>query len=358
LRRLGVLQAVEDAGFQRMHRHRAWLGDVFIEGPAGPVGAYSLAPRRIVLDQLLTERAIAAGAEFQERARVEALLFESERVVGASVQRIGGERRDVRARIVVGADGKGSDVAKWVGAPKYSEGMPGRPIYYGYFHGVEPLPEPTVELFFGGNHVAFCMAMRPDEHVLIIEAQPEEFAEIRSDVQSWFWKTYTTLPGMERRLRHATLEGSLLGVKGIDSYFRQPFGPGWVLTGDAGYVKDPVTAYGVGDAMLQGFWLAKALGAWFDGADWEATMSDYKQRRDVAFRAPYEQTLAAVNARDDDVSLDDLRVALTNPQDAGHLLRALPDVLDQAFAPMDRFRHAYLKTLFEAARGQSAASLL
>ena len=51
LRRLGVLDHIEAAGFRRIFRHRAWVEDICIEAPAGPPGTYSIAPRRVVLDQ-------------------------------------------------------------------------------------------------------------------------------------------------------------------------------------------------------------------------------------------------------------------------------------------------------------------
>lgn len=350
LNRLGVLQRIEAAGFQRMYRHRAWLDDICIEVPAGPVGAYSLAPRRNVLDQILIDRAVECGAEFIERARVERVIVESGSVVGAVVQRIGGERFEVRAKVVVGADGKNSNVAKWVAAEKYEERPFGRPIYYAYCHGLEPLPEPTMELFFGSNRVGFCLAMRPDEHCLIIESQPGEFESIRRDPRAWLLREYATLPGMARRLKNVVFEEHVFGTRGVESNFRKPYGPGWALTGDASYVKDPITGLGVGDALLQGFLLAKALGAWFDGADWEVTMSGFQQRRDLAFRPFFDQTEAAVAARDDGDALDDLRAALVSQHDAHLLLKALPGLLDQAFAPMDRFRHAVLKSMFDSAK--------
>ncbi|HVH62598.1 MAG TPA: FAD-dependent monooxygenase, partial [Candidatus Dormibacteraeota bacterium] len=172
LSRLGVLQRIEAAGFRRLYRHRAWVDDICIDVPAGPRGAYSLAPRRKVLDQILIERAVECGAEFIERARVESLIVDSGNVAGAVVQRIGGERFEVRAKVVVGADGKSSSVAKWVAAEKYDERPFGRPIYYAYCHGLEPLADPAIEFFFESNRVGFCLAMRPDEHCLVIESQP------------------------------------------------------------------------------------------------------------------------------------------------------------------------------------------
>ncbi|HKC19294.1 MAG TPA: NAD(P)/FAD-dependent oxidoreductase [Candidatus Dormibacteraeota bacterium] len=354
LRRLGVLERIEAAGFRRMYRHRAWLGDIMVEAPAGPPGAYTLAPRRIVLDQVLIDRAVEAGAEFMERSRVDGLLVEDGTIVGATIQRIGGDAFEVRSRVVVGADGKSSKIAEWVGAAKYSEGDPGRPIFYGYFQGVESLTEPTVEMFFASNHLGFCMPMRPDEHILIIEAQPEDFARIRTDARAWFLSEYTTFPGMNTRIRHATLEGNILGVRGIQNYFRTPYGPGWALSGDAAYVKDPITAYGVGDAMLQGFWLARSLDEFFGGKPWQEAMSAYQERRDNAFRAFFEQTAHAVSLRDDEGALAELRSVLVNQHDTRVLLQMMPRFLDQAFDPMARFRHAIMRSAWDTAQEQSS----
>jgi flavin-dependent dehydrogenase len=154
---------------------------------------------------------------------------------------------------------------------------------------------------------------------------------------------------MAERVQNATLDGRMLGTRGVENFFRRPYGPGWALTGDAAYVKDPCTGYGVGDALLQSFMIAKALGAWLDGADWEATMEAYTQRRDTALRPLYEQTVAAAATRDDaHKQLDPLRAVLVNQHDARRLIRALPGVLDQMFEPMDRFRHGFLTNLYEA----------
>lgn len=348
LRRLGVLERIEAAGFRRMYRHRAWLGDILVESPAGPPGAYTLAPRRVVLDQILIDRAVELGAQFLERSRVDRLIVDDGSVVGAAVQRIGGDSFEIRARVVIGADGKGSKVAEWVGAEKYGERVLGRPIYYGYFHGVEPLTEPAVEMFFASNRIGFCLAMRPDEHILIIEAQPEDFSSIRTDARAWFLSEYAKFAGMERRIRDAELEGNMLGVRSIDNFFRKPYGAGWALTGDAAYVKDPITAYGVGDAMLQGFWLAKSLEEFFNGRPWDEALASYQERRDNSFRALFDQTTNAIALRDDEEALAELRPVLVNQHDVRMLVQAMPRFLDEAFDPMDRFRHAVLKAMFES----------
>ena len=350
LRRLGVLDRILDAGFRPVHRHRAWIDDIAIEVPAGPPGSYSIAPKRVVLDHILVQRARELGAEVLERRRADGLIFEDGCVVGAKVQTIGGGSRDIRARVVVGADGKLSHVARWVDAPRYNERPAGRPVYLGYFHGISELPSTTIEMFFKSDRIGFCFPMRPDEHLLAIEAQPRDFEDIRRDPMGWFMTMYATLPGMESRIREAQIDGKLVGVKSVDNFFRKPYGKGWALTGDAAYVKDPCTGYGVGDALAQAFLLSRALGSCLDGADWETTMAAYQERRDGLLGPLFEQTVAAAESLDSPRDeLDRLRVMLLSQHDARKLVRALPALVSQVFDPMDQLRHAFVAQLYEEA---------
>ena len=355
LRRLGVLDRILEAGFRPVNRHRAWIDDIAIEVPAGPPGTYSIAPKRVVLDHVLIERARECGAEVLERVRADGLIFEGDRVVGAKVQALGGESREIRARIVVGADGKVSQVARWVEAPRYNERPAGRPVYLGYFHGVPDLPDTTIEMFFKSDRIGFCFPMRPDEHLLAIEAQPRDFDDCRRDPLGWFTTTFATLPGMDRRLEHAEIDGRVVGVKSVDNVFRKPYGPGWALTGDAAYVKDPCTGYGVGDAFVQAFLLSRALGECLDGAPWDETMDAYQQRRDGLLAPLFEQTIAAADATDiSSGDLDRLRVMLLSQHDARKVARALPALAEQVFDPVDQLRHAFFAQLFEQATERAA----
>ena len=298
LKRLGVLEDILAAGFRRVTRHRSWIGDCCFEGPAGPPGTFSLCPRRVVLDSVVMDHAVKAGAHFEHRTRVEGLIRDGDDVEGAVLQTAGGERREVRARIVIGADGRSSKVAEWVGAEHYDAVPALRPAYYGYFHGIEPRPEPTLELMFGGDQIGFLFPMREGEDCIAIEMQPEDFEEFRTDHAAAFDARLRRLPEMARRMKSAHLEGKIMGVKGIDNYFRKPYGAGWALAGDAGYLKDPSTGSGIGDAVDVSFMLAKALGEWLDGAEWEATMSAFQQKRDEVMKPMYAGTLAFTRMRD------------------------------------------------------------
>src|SRR5579884_4176160 len=295
--RLGVLDDVLAAGFRKVVRTRTYVGACSLEGPIGPPGSFALCPRRSVLDTLLLDRAIRAGAEFLPRTRAEGLVDEGGRVAGVVVSS-GGERRELRGRVVVGADGKHSRVAAWVGAESYREVPALRPVYYGYYRGLAPLPETTFEYFHGDGRLGLVMPMRRGEDCLALELRPDELDAMRSDPQPGFEERFASLPGMAPRLRRAELEGKIRGARGIAIYFRRPYGDGWALTGDAAYLKDPSTGLGIGDALAQSSLLAVALGEWLDGGDWDEALGRYHARRDEAMLPLYELTLAHTSLAD------------------------------------------------------------
>ena len=300
LARLGVLPQVEASGLRRITRSRSYIEDCVLEGPyAGAPHAYALTPRRDRLDAILIAHARSQpSVEFCERTSVEGLVQEGERIAGVTLRTADGERRDVRARVVVGADGRHSQVARWVRAPRYHAVAAIRPIYYAYYHDVTPLPEPTAEFFFSEGLIGYLFPMEPGTDCLALEVQPHEFAAYRADAASCFDARFRTLPGMAVRMAHARRAGPVRGVRGIDNYFRTPYGPGWALTGDAGCCKDPSTGLGIGDAFTQAFLLAETLDATLAGADWETTLAEYQRKRDAALLPAYRITIAFTEMAD------------------------------------------------------------
>lgn len=350
LAQLGVLPEVEAAGFRRITRARTYLGDCLVEGPLSPDGSYGLAPRRDALDAILIAHAVRrGGVTFLDRTRADGLIEEDGRVVGVRLTTAEGERRDVRARVVVGADGKYSKVAEWVGAARYHEVPALRPVYYGYYWGLAPLPEPALEMFYVEERIGFIFPMQPDRDCLALELQPEEFAAFRADPQAAFEERFRALPGMAFRLRDATLTGKVQGSRGIDNHFRQPHGPGWALTGDAGYLKDPNTGLGIGDALNQSLWLADALDAALGGADWDETLGAFQRKRDEALLPLYRATLGYAQQRDSPPEdLAWLQAVLCSPALARGFAAGLPAVALGAYPEPLRPRVASIAEAFGA----------
>ena len=94
------------------------------------------APRRIVLDKLLVDAAAASGAEVREGFTVEEVLLDADRVVGVRGHAKGGQSVTERARVVVGADGLHSLVAKAVQPEQYHEKPALLCGYYSYWSGL------------------------------------------------------------------------------------------------------------------------------------------------------------------------------------------------------------------------------
>jgi hypothetical protein len=72
---------------------------------------------------------------------------------------------------------------------------------------------------------------------------------------------------------------------------RKPYGPGWVLVGDAGYHKDPVTAQGISDAFRDVELVVDGLDDVFSGRQtFNETMSRYQKTRDEHVLPMYDFT--------------------------------------------------------------------
>jgi 2-polyprenyl-6-methoxyphenol hydroxylase-like FAD-dependent oxidoreductase len=79
----------------------------------------------------------------------------------------------------------------------------------------------------------------------------------------------------------------------VPNFFRKPWGDGWALVGDAGYMKDPVTGWGITDAFRDAELLATALDEALRGTrPADEALATYQERRDAAAGPIYEMTLA------------------------------------------------------------------
>src|SRR5690349_13881778 len=136
LARWGILGALE--GTPPARRVRFDTGGVVLDA-AMPVvdGADALlSPRRSILDTAPVDAARAAGADVRERCTLEEVVLAGGRVTGVRVRERGGASVLERARLVVGADGRHSAVARAVGAGEY-DARPARSCaFYAYWSGM------------------------------------------------------------------------------------------------------------------------------------------------------------------------------------------------------------------------------
>jgi 2-polyprenyl-6-methoxyphenol hydroxylase-like FAD-dependent oxidoreductase len=213
-------------------------------------------PRRTILDKLLVDAAAEAGAEVREAFTVERLLCDGDRVIGISGHGQSGESVDEHARLVIGADGVHSLVAKAVRAPEYDAAPPLTTNYYSYYRGFEA---DDIEMYIRAYQAVGCFPTHDGLTLIAVLWPSHRFQEIRSDIQGHVMKVLESTPLVADRLGRATREEKWVGTAGVPNYFRQAFGPGWALVGDAAYNKDPITAQGISDAFIDAASLADAV---------------------------------------------------------------------------------------------------
>lgn len=250
-------------------------------------GRGGFCPRRTVLDKILVDGAIESGVELREAFTVDDVVWDGDRVAGITGHGRNGRSIEERARVVVGADGAHSVVAKRVNAPEYDAVPPLSTFYYSYYSGFDA---DDIEQYVRDHCGAGCFPTN-DGLTLIAAVWPSRrFDDVRSDIEGHVRKVHQSTPTADR-LQRARREDKWHGTAGVANFFRKPYGPGWALVGDAGYDKDPITAQGICDAFVDAEHLADALDAGLSGRrPLDEALSEYHQGRDRRARPMYEFT--------------------------------------------------------------------
>lgn len=289
LARWGLSDRLAATGCPPIHTFTFDFGPFTISGAPGTKDApVAYCPRRTVLDKLLVCAAAEAGAEVREGFTVEEVLIEHGRVVGIKGGAQGGDVVTERAEVVVGADGWHSLVAEAVQPERYHEKPPLLAAYYSYWSG---LPIDGRFEFYIRPHRGFAAVPTHDDLTLIVGGWPySEFAANKPDVEGNFLKMLKLVPEFVERMHGARRETRFAGAT-LPNYLRKPYGPGWVLVGDAGYIKDSITAQGIGDAFLDAERCAIALDEIFAGdRSFNEVMAECQRERDMHVLPMYEFT--------------------------------------------------------------------
>ena len=285
--RWGLLDAVVATGAPAITSFRVYSGDALLMEP--PQEGVAYCPRRYLLDAILADAAVAAGAELRTGVRATEVLFAGERVVGiAGRARDGAEVREY-ARWVIGAEGHHSLVADAVDAPKYREREALTGGYYSYFAGIE-LSGAEVYVSDRGGVLAF----PTNDGLTCIAAgrAREHFNDYRADIEAGFFWILDAAPSFAAKVRAGERVERWMGTADVPNFFRKPWGPGWALVGDAGYMKDPTTGLGIADAFRDAGLLASALDDVLRGrAGGKDALAAYQRDRDAAAIPAYEMTL-------------------------------------------------------------------
>ena len=185
--------------------------------------------RRITLDDILVRRAKETpGVEMHEGAKVEALLREGARVNGVRWNGADG-RQEASAKVVIGADGINSLVAKEAGAQVEQEEPINRTMYYAYYRGIKPSDGPAAEFHYRENNLVYCFPTDGGLTLLAASVPLAFFGEFKSDSEGRFEQETHSMTALAPRLKEAKREGPVRGTGSIPGRLRIPYGDGWAL---------------------------------------------------------------------------------------------------------------------------------
>lgn len=287
LERLGLLEPMLEAGALR-GRPRIWTRWGWINPPAHSKIPAGVNLRRERMDPLIRQMAgDTPGVELLLGRTVTELVREGDaggsKVCGVSARNTQGETLDLRARLVVGADGRDSRVAKLAQVKTRSKPH-GRIAYGGYFEGPRPAtyPDPALWLL-DPNMVA---AFPTDSDLIFYAVMPlkEHLPEFRADAEAALRAMVSSVPEAPPILA-SRLVGEVTGKVDMTTVTHTPTAPGLALAGDAAGALDPLWGIGCGFAFQSAEWLADSVAPALLGAEsLEQGLERYRRRHTRGLR--------------------------------------------------------------------------
>ncbi|OAR24929.1 monooxygenase [Streptomyces sp. ERV7] len=255
---LGLVPALEKAGAVR-NEARWYTRWGWIEpraAPGGPALPYAYNVRRSTLDPLIRSRAEQTpGVDLLLGHQVTALIGEAGRTVGVRASTPRGER-EIRARLVIGADGRDSAVAKLAEVPTQLHEN-SRFGYLAHFRDL-PLPGGIGQTWFLEPDMAY--AFPNDDGVTVLAVLPDKkrLPAFREDLEGSFLDFVRALPEAPP-IDSAERISKIVGTVNYPLVSRRPTAPGVALIGDAALTGDPLWGVGCGWALQSAQWLVEAV---------------------------------------------------------------------------------------------------
>ena len=257
----------------------------YLEGEATPAIDLSAAPphresslafRHPDMQDVLIAEAAAAGATVWRPAKLTALTPGQAPAAEIAVD---GATRIVRARLIVGADGRDSTVARLAGFERLHD--PDELLAAGLLVRGEMNTGGAMHYLFGpkpGRAAAVCQVASGLFRLYLfhhVDATPRRLSGSRDVEAAFGYLRESGVPG--EWLVGAQLHGPLATFDGAHKWVARPYRDGIVLVGDAAGASDPTWGSGLGRTLRDVRLLRDALVA---DATWERAAEAYAEQHD------------------------------------------------------------------------------
>jgi flavin-dependent dehydrogenase len=242
--------------------------------------------RRSVLDAILVGKAQAAGATLVQRARVTDVIRDATgRTCGVTILDSDGVTREMRASLVIGADGLRSVVGRRLGLTRVSR-IPRRIAFVAHFRNVPGVTEVGEMHVEKDGYVGIADVGHGLTNVaLVVPARAARDAAMDPDAMLDEW--LMGHPHLAARFAVAERVEPVRATGPFASYTRRAWSRGAALVGDAADFFDPFTGEGVYTALRGGEMLAPfaAEAATMPGAD--RALAEYERARRSEFHGKW-----------------------------------------------------------------------
>ena len=296
LDRWGLLDRVLASGAPAIREVAFHAGDTCTIRQIKPHAGVDLvvAPRRHVLDAILADAATAAGATLRTGVHVRG----TSRADDGRVTGVWGHDADGpverRARLVIGADGVRSRIARSVAAITLEARPADGATHYAY-HGAPTWT--STELYVGQRALSGIFPTHVGQACIWTCLPRDEAVAFRHDAAgpgaAFDAMLRRAAPELAERIATTPRMSAVRGAIGLPNHVLRAGGPGWALVGDAGYHRDPITGHGISDALRDAELLADAVDDILRGERDEAhALEAYQRTRDRMLREIFEITCA------------------------------------------------------------------
>ena len=244
-----------------------------------PEGREGFAMRRERLDHVLLQAARDGGVEVREGVRVDDVLRRDGRVVGVLCDEPGAGAA-LECRLVVGADGRDSAVARSLGLRRIPSLR--RFALRAHFEGVQGLSDQGEMHVVPGAYCGIAPLSATSANVAMV-MDPGPLREAGGDVSGFFLRALARWPEIAERLSRARLLAPPRAIGPLAVEARRLSVKGALLVGDSAGFYDPFTGEGITLALRSAELLAPVADAALRSGSLE-DLSRYDRERDRATR--------------------------------------------------------------------------
>lgn len=208
----------------------------------------------------------------------------------------------VRGRLVVGADGRFSLVARKTGAAVREQHTEyPTTLYYAYWRGLKPYDEGSATaVAYAGAEPGYgylVMDSADDTAAVVVEGQSALINAPPGGIEDYYVDLLRRTPAVWSRLENAERVTTVRGMRDVGNLYREPGGAGWALVGDAYHQKDPLDGQGIYDAVFTAKALAFAIQYWLTGEkNWAESLEWYDETVRIRTYGAYRAVIDRVRS--------------------------------------------------------------